>query len=1351
MVLLLVGSGASATHMSGGEIYWECIGPNQFRIKLVVYRDCAGINVDPSYNLQLTSPCGNRTLTVTTPGGVEISQLCDIQLPNSTCNGGTLPGIQQYEYTGTITLPPCDSWSITWTNIYRNNAIVNLTNPGTREMYIEGVLNSAAAPCNDSPTFTNTAIPYVCLGFPVSFSYGAYDPEADSLSYSLIGARMLNAAPVPYTAGNSATAPIPGIMLNPTTGLINFTLNVAGNWVVVVLVTQYDGNGNVIGTIMRDMQFVAYPCSNIPPDAATGLVTNLTGTAVQTGPRAITVCESGNFCFDMVITDANAGNILTATTNLQQNLPGATISYSGTNPITANICWNAQANTAGFYAFIVSVNDGACPIPAIQTYVYSVRVLAGLAATIATTDEACAGTADGTVSTSIVTGSPPYTYSWSNGATTPSITAGPGTYSVTISDGNNCVSHLLTGTIGTTGLPNAANAGPDLVGCADALPVQLSGSVVNATGGAWSGGAGSITGPWSTAQYQPTPQEISAGSVQLTLTTTGNTTCPPGTDVVTISLPNSFATQSITGTNALCYGGNSGTATFSPNDPGFSYAWNDPQQQTTATATGLAMGDYTVSVTDTYGCNTQMSITLSQPAALAIANISSTTVTCTGAGNGSATVTPSGGTPPYTYLWSTGATTATTVAGVGTHSVTVSDANNCAAVTAQVDVTANGSPNAANAGPDLIGCMGAPPIQLSGSVVNATGGSWSGGTGNIIGSGMTASYAPSSNDVIAGGVDLYLTTSGNTSCPPDVDTIHITLSNSYLYTQLNPSAALCNSASDGTIMVTPAIPGLIYQWNDAAQQTTAIATGLNAGTYTVLITDQLGCNSSFSATITEPTTLSTPSINTVDVSCPNGNNGSATVMVTGGTPPYSTLWSTGSTSTMATGLMVGNYGVTVTDSNGCTAQGNVSITEPPPIVLTAQGPGTICVNSLVQLTAQASGGTGDLSYNWNGLGFNDTINVAFSASQSITVTVTDQAGCSGPSVTLPITVLDLSTATLTTYGDTTVCSGGTGSIGATLSNYSGSYLLSWTELGTNSSGPFTVPITENTVQHVVVTDQCGNTLAGSVSLQIETPPNVELPPIIAEACAPYTTHFPNLQLGNVTALWDLGNGTTSNQASPVVNYPPGTYQISLTVTTPLGCTATSPAYGQVIIHAPPTAAFTASSWEVDFDNALIQFTDQSVGTITNYAWTFGDGGTSEQASPAHNYGEPGYFQVELYVEDQNGCTSIADHTMHITPVYDIVIPTAFTPDPNGGAGGQWVTGDLSNDVFYPFVRFVDEFNMRVFNRWGELIFESDDLKIGWDGFYRGEMCPQDMYVVQTWYKFLDGKEIKKLSDLTLIR
>src|SRR5690606_12027423 len=116
------------------------------------------------------------------------------------------------------------SWSVSWTNIYRNDAIVNLTNPGDREMYIESIMNTAAAPCNDSPVFTNTAIPYVCLGYPGSYSYGVVDAEADSMSYALIGARMLNGAAIPYLNPYTPTEPIPGLTLDPQTGLINFTL-----------------------------------------------------------------------------------------------------------------------------------------------------------------------------------------------------------------------------------------------------------------------------------------------------------------------------------------------------------------------------------------------------------------------------------------------------------------------------------------------------------------------------------------------------------------------------------------------------------------------------------------------------------------------------------------------------------------------------------------------------------------------------------------------------------------------------------------------------------------------------------------------------------------------------------------------------------------------------------------------------------------------------------------------------------------------------------------------------------------------------------------------------------------------
>jgi gliding motility-associated-like protein len=105
----------------------------------------------------------------------------------------------------------------------------------------------------------------------------------------------------------------------------------------------------------------------------------------------------------------------------------------------------------------------------------------------------------------------------------------------------------------------------------------------------------------------------------------------------------------------------------------------------------------------------------------------------------------------------------------------------------------------------------------------------------------------------------------------------------------------------------------------------------------------------------------------------------------------------------------------------------------------------------------------------------------------------------------------------------------------------------------------------------------------------------------------------------------------------------------------------------------------------------------------------------------------------------------------VNPIYDITIPNAFTPNPNGGSGGSFDPNDLSNDVFYPFVRFVKNFRMRVFNRWGELVFESNDIRQGWDGYYKGKLSQQDVYVYQLWVRFVDNKEVQRMGDITLFR
>ncbi|HMC98413.1 MAG TPA: PKD domain-containing protein, partial [Flavobacteriales bacterium] len=878
--------------------------------------------------------------------------------------------------------------------------------------------------------------------------------------------------------------------------------------------------------------------------------------------------------------------------------------------------------------------------------------------------------------------------------------------------------------------------------------------VTGASGGQWITGNGTFLSSNTdlSATYMPTPAEIAAGSVSLALVTTGNGTCPSDQDTVLVTFTNSFLSASTSAIDATCANGSDGSASLIPADPAFSYQWNDPANQTTSIATGLAAGTYIVTATDAYGCDTTLSVMINEPAAISIASIAATDESCAGNGDGSVTVIASGGTAPYHYSWNNGDTTATITVGSGTYTVTVTDANGCVPAQATATVNATGQPNQASAGADLIGCMNAYPIPVQGAVQNATGGTWSGGNGTIMGSGLSVQYMPTPAEVIAGGVNLTLTTTGNTTCPPASDVVHITLSNSFLNAALTPTNVSCNGLSNGSIAFTPANPSFNYLWNDPAAQTTATATGLSAGTYSVTVTDPLGCDTTLTTTIGEPAILAITQVNTTDAMCAGYTNGGASISIAGGTPNYSVMWSNSQTGTILVNVGAGNYIATVTDSQGCVVQAQASIGQPPAITLTAQGPDSVCVNVPVTLTAQGNGGTGTLLYSWGGLGSTNTITVPFQSSQNVQVSVTDQLGCSGPTVTLPITVLNLAAATLDTFGDTTVCPGGSATVGASLLGYPGDYTITWPDLGMTGNGPFIVPITGDRNLTVIVTDECGNTLSGIVTLHLDIPPIPQLPPIIAQGCAPLTVQMPDPQLGpGVLYHWNLGNGTLSGSATPEVIYTAGTYTVSLSITTATGCTSNTTATGQILAYPSPTAAFNASAWIADFDHAEILFTDQSSGDISTWDWNFGDGDTSSVNNPTHQFLDVGSFNVTLYVVDIHGCSSSIVHLVTITPVYDVVIPTAFTPNTNGGNGGAYDPNNLNNDIFYAFSRFVKDFRMRIFNRWGELIFESNDLDWGWDGYYRGQLSPQDVYVVQSWFRFIDGKQVQKLTDLTLFR
>ncbi len=1592
LLFLLLALSAQATHLSGGEIYYDCLGNDQYRVTLVIYRDCAGVNLSNSFQVSFSSPCDTFTTTVNTPTGVELSQLCDLDLPNSTCNGGTLPGIQQYTYQTIVTLPPCDFWTISWSLSNRNGAIANLASPANQQMYIAATLNNTVDPCDDSPQFTAIASPYVCLNYPVTYSLGAFDPEGDSLTYTLIGARGANGAWLNYNAPWSATQPITGLTINPQTGLLSFTPTQAGNWVVVVQVNEYDTLGNLIGTVMRDMQFVAYPCSNVPPNASSGVISNPTGGATITGNRTIEICESASTCFDMVITDVNTTNVLTATTNLLNVLPGATFNVTGTNPITCTVCWSGSNGTAGYYPFTINVDDGACPIPGIQTYAYTIHVLDGVFIDVLATDASCQGVNNGSVAVNVLDGTAPYQYDWGsfpgNG---PVITAGAGTYTVQVTDDNGCESAPATATINAPSAP-VANAGPDQVVCQGSYPVTLNGAVSNAVSGTWSGGSGTYTGSGTNVQYTPSAGEIAAGMVTLTLTATSGNACPSTTDMMQLALSNSFLNTTVTGTNASCFGTASGTATYAPVLPGVTYQWSTNPVQTTSTANGLAAGTYSVTATDALGCSTTASVTIGQPAAMAIANLQVVNETCAGQGNGTASVTVTGGTAPYTYQWSNGGQGPSIVAGAGNYTVSITDANGCAAVTATATIGTTAQNPTANAGPDLIACQGQMPVALNGAITNAASGAWSGGAGSFTGSGTNVLYMPSTGEIAAGGADLTLTATSGFGCPPATDVVHIAISNSFLNAAVTGANALCNGTSSGSASYAPVLPGLTYQWSTNPVQTTPTATGLGVGSYTLTVTDGLGCSASFPVTITQPQALTIGSLQATDETCAGQLNGTATISVVGGTPPYAYTWSNGQTTPSIT-AGAGSYTVSVTDANGCapvtamavinaagqpnqanagpdqelcygawpvalqgtvvnatggtwsgggtfvggglnvqyspsaaelsagyalltlTTTGNttcppasdqvlltltnsfqgatittspacsnastgtavyapanaaltyqwspggattptitglaagtytlnitdtygcdttmvaqvtappalvastitaiaptcpggtngsatvnasggtpgyayqwsanagsqntpaaanlgagtficvvtdaagcitqqsITLTTPPALTLSAQVPDTVCINAPVTLTAQAGGGTAPYQVQWVGIGYGSPITYSFPGSQNVQVTVTDGNGCQGPTLNLPLTTLNLNAATLAPYGGGVYCPGAMASIGAVVNNYPGAVTFTWPELGLTGEGPFNVAVTGDMTYTVIASNSCGQSISDTLAVDLEVPPVITLPPVIAEGCAPLTVTMPDsLTTVPVTYLWDFGDGSTGGGAAAQHTYgQAGTYSVSLTVTTMNGCSAQAASPGTVIVHDAPAVDFTASPWSTTFDSPEIDLTATTGPGVTTFDWMFGDGGTGAGSAPSHTYGDIGTFTVVLSVMDANGCTAEAEHDVVILPIYDITIPTAFSPNPNGGSGGSYDPNDLSNDVFYPFVRFVKDFRMRIYNRWGELVFESTDVRQGWDGYYRGQLSQQDVYVYQMWVRFVDDKEIEKRGDLTLFR
>jgi gliding motility-associated-like protein len=187
---------------------------------------------------------------------------------------------------------------------------------------------------------------------------------------------------------------------------------------------------------------------------------------------------------------------------------------------------------------------------------------------------------------------------------------------------------------------------------------------------------------------------------------------------------------------------------------------------------------------------------------------------------------------------------------------------------------------------------------------------------------------------------------------------------------------------------------------------------------------------------------------------------------------------------------------------------------------------------------------------------------------------------------------------------------------------------------------------------------------------------------------------------------------------------------------------------RITISPSPKAAFSVQSYTFYLPAEPAVFTNNTTGGKT-YLWDFGEGPTAKETSPSHRYTSTGFYTVTLKAVSDNGCMDSTSKV--ITVLTDVKIPNAFTPNPNNSNGGSYSPYDLNNDVFHPYAGGVTEYDLRIYNRWGEMIFRSQDINIGWDGYFNGRLCQQDAYVWKLDLKFFDGRNYNNTGTLTLLR
>lgn len=1307
--------------------------------------------------------------------------------PSAPVNGLAILGIQDETRTKAVAAPGknCTQWTEANT-AYRFTPNGGTSNFVSAQMYtMGGVLVATADTSTTTPGILNINFPNFCppnnpsTQFVIRTTFnsclGAPMVSSDTITVNRVNSLPANITSTPTNCGSntgsvtvtptSGTSPYTYVLNggSPVTAPGAYTFNNLAVGSYTVVVTDANGCTNTLTinvtsstTIPGSATMVATSC----PLSSDGTITVTPGggnapyqfsldggppqssnvfTNVSAGSHTITFTDAGG-CSGTVTITVNAGSTpLTANVNATSTAcPGVNNGTITVTPTSGSPAYQYSLDGGGFQAgdVFTNVSAGLHSVTVKDQYgctgTFSVNVAAGpaLTANLNSTGTSCPGVNNGTITVTPTNGSSPYQYSLDGGAYQPGnvfTNVSAGIHNVVVKDASGCTNTFSVSIAAGPSL--TANVTSTVASCAVANNGTITANPTNGT---------------SPYQYS-----LDGGPNQ-----PGNTfsNVLPGNHTVTITdangCINSFAvnvgtgpamTANLSSTATSCPAVNNGTITVTPTSgtAPYQYSLDGGPNQPGNVFNGVSAGIHNVTVTDNYGCSNSFSVNVAAGPSLT-ATVTGGATSCPAVNNGSITATPTNGTAPYQYSLDGGPNQPGNIFnGVsgGPHNVTITDANGCVN-TFPVNVPV-GPSLAANVTSTSTTCPALSDGTITATPTNGT---------------SPYQYSLDGGGFQAGNVFTNVSSGSHNVTVRDANgctnTFPVNVAQgSALTSTINGSNPPCNNINNGSITINPTSGQAPYQYslNGGPNQPGNTFSGLPQGTYTITFTDINGCVGSNTFTLTTNPAITATFTGTSPL-CNGNSNGSITINASGGVAPYQYSKDGGATyqtSSTFNNLTAGTYTIRVKDAVGCMYDFTYTLTEPSALTVSTSATPASCSNDDGSITVNPGNGTPPYQFsidngsNYSATGVFNNLPIG-----NYNVVVKDANGCM---ISTAQSIVLNDTMRLELGPDSTICFG-TPVTMAPQTN-AGTNYFKWTTIPAFISGE----IDKDTIANATITAPytkkyyllarwgvCSRN--DSIQLNVLKKPvaNAGADTIIC-AGTPALLHgsasnYSGPLIYNWTPRIPQFLFVTPDSTQAIVR-PDSTMNFFFNVKDDYGCNFSVFDTMKVFID-PPVPAFAGND-----TNALLGQPHHLKATGgVNYSWSpAGPLNNANISNPTAILYNDTYFRVT--VTDAAGCSAFDDVFIKVYEGPTYYMPNAFTPN-----------GDGLNDVLYPTtvgMKFTDYF--MIFDRYGELMFQTREFQKGWDGTYKGKPADQGTYVWIIKGRDENGKLVEMKGTVLIIR